>query len=212
MIPSRGASAVCSPPVPAAALRASCSRSPCCCPQRRSPRSQLGRMFCCFTQTRCSWRPMPSLTASCDQFSVRTPHPGPLLHRGARPLVVPRQGGGARGARPPASEIRQPQLGPGRSGRASRPSILRHRATIFPGVPVVFVAAREAVPADVPLPPERHGDVAGSRLARQRGAHPVTPPGHEPPDIATFPSSSPPTSSHPGPAAAVLLLQASERW
>ena len=34
---------------------------------------------------------------------------------------------------------------------------LLHRATIFPGVPVVFVAAREAVLADLPLPPDVTG-------------------------------------------------------
>jgi hypothetical protein len=34
---------------------------------------------------------------------------------------------------------------------------LLHRATIFPGVPLVFVAAREAVLADLPLPPDITG-------------------------------------------------------
>jgi signal transduction histidine kinase len=34
---------------------------------------------------------------------------------------------------------------------------LLHRATIFPGVPLVFVAAREAVLADLPLPPDVTG-------------------------------------------------------
>ena len=34
---------------------------------------------------------------------------------------------------------------------------LLHRATIFPGVPMVFVAAREAAVADVPLPPDVTG-------------------------------------------------------
>jgi signal transduction histidine kinase len=39
---------------------------------------------------------------------------------------------------------------------------LLHRATIFPGVPMVFVAAREAALADLPLPP----DVTGMWLDR----------------------------------------------
>ena len=39
---------------------------------------------------------------------------------------------------------------------------LLHRATIFPGVPLVFVAAREAALADLPLPP----DVTGMWLDR----------------------------------------------
>ena len=44
---------------------------------------------------------------------------------------------------------------------------LLHRATIFPGVPMVFVAAREASLADRPLPP----DVTGIWLDRDWGAN-----------------------------------------
>jgi len=47
-------------------------------------------------------------------------------------------------------------------GPPALPFALLHRATIFPGVPIVFVAAREAALADRPLPP----DVTGMWLDR----------------------------------------------
>jgi hypothetical protein len=46
---------------------------------------------------------------------------------------------------------------------------LLHRAAIVPGVPVVFVAACEAVLADLPLPP----DVTGIWMVS-----PISPPAH----------------------------------